>query len=62
MAKEITINHATPFERKMIHEIAEEMGLCHETAPDKKFIKVWKKMTDNEVSEHFAELERQKFE
>lgn len=38
------------------------MGLCHETAPDKKFIKVWKKMTDNEVSEHFAELERQKFE
>lgn len=47
MPRELTINNATAFERKMIHEAAESMGLCHETATDKKYIKVWKKMTDD---------------
>lgn len=54
MGREITINNATAFERKMIHEAAESLGLCHETAPDKKWIKVWKKMTNDEVAEHYA--------
>jgi hypothetical protein len=32
---------ATNFERKLIHEVAEEIGLSHETSQDKKQIKVW---------------------
>jgi predicted RNA-binding protein Jag len=58
--REITINNVTAFERKMIHEIAEEMGLCHETSNDKKYIKVWRKLTNDEVAEKYAELERLK--
>ena len=34
----------------MIHELAEEMNLCHETSPDKKFIKVWRKLTNEEIA------------
>lgn len=30
----------------MIHEVAEEEGLAHETSSDKKWIRVWKKLTD----------------
>jgi len=31
----------------MIHEVAEELGMCHETSEDKKYIKVWRKMTND---------------
>jgi hypothetical protein len=38
------------------------MGFCHETSSDKKYIKVWKKLTNDEVAEKYAELERLKME
>lgn len=41
----------------MVHEVAEELNLAHETAADKKYIKIWKKMTNEEVAQHYAELE-----
>ena len=62
ISKELTINNATAFERKMIHEVAEELGMAHETAGDKKYIKVWKKMTNDEVAQRYAELEEAKME
>ncbi len=62
MSRELTINNATAFERKMIHEVAEELSLAHETAADKKHIKIWKKMTNDEVSQYYAELESLKME
>jgi hypothetical protein len=41
----MTINDATSFARKMIHEVATEMGLCHQTSEDKKSIRIWIKVS-----------------